>query len=132
MQKLIWPGKIKIIPGYVFRRRNPAIVGVAVLAGKIRPGYPLARAKDLRSIGEIMQIQDQGKPIPEATKGMEVAISIRGNIMVGRQVKEGDELFVDVPEDHIEELLSKYSDLLSEEEKEILNQIRKLRLRLRR
>ncbi|MCD6095702.1 MAG: translation initiation factor IF-2 [Thermoprotei archaeon] len=132
MQKLIWPGKIKIIPGYVFRRRNPAIVGVAVLAGKIRPGYPLARAKDLKHIGEIMQIQDQGKPIPEATRGMEVAISIRGNIMVGRQIKEGDELFVDVPEDHIEELLSKYSDLLSEEEKEILNQIRKLRLRLRR
>ncbi|RLF14043.1 MAG: translation initiation factor IF-2 [Thermoprotei archaeon] len=132
MRKLIWPGKIRILPGYVFRRRNPAIVGVAVLAGRIKPGYPLARARDLRSVGEIMQIQDQGKPIPEATKGMEVAISIRGNVMVGRQIKEGDELYVDVPEDHIDELLSRYSDLLSDEEKEILSEIRKLRRKLKR
>ncbi len=130
LKRLIRPGKIKILPGYVFRRSNPAIVGVEVLAGTIKPGYPLARSKDLRRVGEIMQIQDQGKPIPEATRGMAVAISIRGNIMIGRQVKEGDVLYVDVPDDHIATLLEKFRDMLTDEELELIKELRDLRRKL--
>ncbi|RLF24404.1 MAG: translation initiation factor IF-2 [Thermoprotei archaeon] len=130
LEKLIWPGKIKILPGCVFRRSKPAIVGIAVLAGRIKPGYPLARAKDLKRIGEIMQIQDKGKPISEAVKGMEVAISIKGNIIVGRQIKEGDVLYVDVPEEHMFTMIEKYRDLLSDEEKQVLKEIRELRRKL--
>ncbi len=38
LDKYIRPGKIRILPGYVFRRSNPVIVGVAVLEGLIKPG----------------------------------------------------------------------------------------------
>lgn len=101
-----------------------------MLAGKIRPGYPLVRAKDLKRIGEIMQIQDKGKPIPEATKGMSVAISIRGNVIIGRHVKEGDILYTDVPREHVIKFIQKYSDILSDEEKEIFREIREIRRRI--
>ena len=129
---LVKPGMIRILPGLVFRRRDPAIVGVEVLAGRIRPHYPLARARDLRYVGEILQIQDQGKPIPEAVKGMSVAISIRGNIMVGRQIKEGDILYVSVPEEHMRRLMEDYRDLLTEEELKLLKELRNLRRKISR
>ncbi|MFZ8854760.1 MAG: translation initiation factor IF-2, partial [Thermofilaceae archaeon] len=38
LSKLVLPGRIKLLPGYVFRRSDPAIVGVQVLAGRIRRG----------------------------------------------------------------------------------------------
>lgn len=130
LAKLVLPGKIRLLPGYVFRRSDPAIVGVEVLAGRIRKGYPLM-TKDGRRIGEIMQIQEHKKPLDEATKGQEVAISIRGKVIVGRQIKEGDILYVDVPLDHVERILKRFADELSEEEIEILKQIRALRMGLR-
>ncbi|RLE89095.1 MAG: translation initiation factor IF-2 [Thermoprotei archaeon] len=129
LSKLVLPGKIKVLPGYVFRRSAPAIVGVEVLAGRIRKGYPLITRKGKR-IGEIMQIQEHKKPLEEAVKGQAVAISIRGRVIIGRQVKEGDVLYVDVPLEHITILLEEFADQLSEEEVEILKRIRLLRMGL--
>ncbi len=128
MEKLVLPGAVRILPGYVFRRSNPAIVGVKVLAGRIRGGYPLVLPSG-RKVGEIMQIQVHGEPVSEAVKGDEVAISIRGHVIVGRQVNEGDILYVDVPLDHIDLLLEKFGGELSDEEKELLRELRKLKLR---
>jgi translation initiation factor 5B len=101
-------------------------VGVAVLEGLIKPGYPLIRG-DGKRVGTIMQIQDKGKNIPEARKGMEVAISIEGNIMVGRQVREGDELYVDVPEEHAITLMTQFKDHLTEEEIALLKEILRIK-----
>lgn len=129
LSKLVLPGKIKLLPGYVFRRSDPAIVGVQVLAGRIRRGYPLM-TRDGRRVGEIMQIQEHKKPLDEAVKGQEVAISIRGKVIVGRQIKEGDVLYVDVPLEHANRLLEKFASELSEEEVAILKMVRALRLGL--
>jgi translation initiation factor 5B len=129
LSKLVLPGKIKLLPGYVFRRSDPAIVGVQVLAGRIRRGYPLI-TRDGRRVGEIMQIQEHKKPLDEAVKGQEVAISIRGKVIVGRQIKEGDVLYVDVPLEHANRLLEKFASELSEEEVAILKMVRALRLGL--
>lgn len=122
LNSLVRPGKIRIIPGYVFRRSEPAIVGVEVLGGIIRPGYPLMR-EDGRTLGQIMQIQDKGKPIPEARAGMAVAISIRGNIMIGRHVDEGDIMYTDIPDAHAKKLILKFLDDLSDDEKLVLKEI---------
>ena len=129
LSKLILPGKIKLLPGYVFRRSDPVIVGVEVLSGRIRRGYPLM-TRDGKRIGEIMQIQEHKKPLGEAVKGQEVAVSIRGKVMVGRQIREGDVLYVDVPLDHVEKVLEKFANELSEEEVVMLKQIRALKLGL--
>jgi translation initiation factor 5B len=41
--RLIKPGKIRILPGYVFRKAKPAIVGVEVLVGQIKPKNTLVK-----------------------------------------------------------------------------------------
>ncbi len=127
LEKMILPASIQILPGYVFRRSNPAIVGVRVLIGKIKGGTPLITVSG-RPVGEIMQIQEHEKPLPYAEAGQEVAISIRGKVIVGRHIKEGDTLYADVPLDHINILLERFSDELSEEEIELLKRIRKFKL----
>jgi len=127
LQKLIRPGKIRILPGYVFRRSEPAIVGIEVLGGIVKPGYPLMRASDGKRIGEILQIQDKGKTVGEAKVGQAVAISIKGRVMVGRQINEGDVLYTDVPEKHVELWIKKYKSELSNDELMVLREIVKVK-----
>jgi translation initiation factor 5B len=131
LSRYIRPGKVRILPGYVFRRSDPVIVGVSVLGGIIRPGYPLVR-RDGRRVGIIAQIQDRGRNIDVARRGMEVAVSIQGNVIVPRHIKEGDELYVDVPEEHALDLVSKYRGQLSEDEVEVLVELMNLRREWRR
>ncbi|MCD6089806.1 translation initiation factor IF-2 [Candidatus Bathyarchaeota archaeon] len=120
-ERLVKPAKIKILPGYIFRRAKPAIVGVEVLAGTIKPRLRLIR-EDGKEIGEILQIQDRGKAIPKADKGSQVAISIDKPV-VGRHIDEGDILYVNVPEAHARQLFSKFMERLSSDEIECLNEI---------
>jgi len=113
-ERLIKPGKIKVLPGYVFRRAKPAIFGVEVLAGQIRPKYQLVR-QDGHDLGEIIQIQDRGEAISQANIGMQVAISMNKPV-VGRHINEGDVLYVKVPEQHVKILKTNFQSLLSEDE----------------
>lgn len=127
LSQMTKPGKIQILPGYVFRRSNPAIVGIKVLAGTIKPGVTLV--KDGKEVGRIMQIQKSGKPINEAVVGDEVAISIHGDIIVGRQIREGDVLYVYVPDEQIRQWLFQYRQYLRDDELRALEEYLKSRKR---
>ena len=108
---LVRPGKIEIMDGFVFRRANPAIMGVLVMNGVITSRSPMMKLDGV-SVGRISQIQDSGEAISEAEEGKEVAISMPKPI-VGRHIKERDILIVDVPEKHAKLLRTKYSDRLT-------------------
>jgi translation initiation factor 5B len=117
---LVKPGKIRVMEGYVFRRARPAIFGVEVLAGSIKPKYLLIRAEDGEEIGEIQQIQDQGKTLPYAEKGMQIAVSMEKPIF-GRHIFEKDVLYVKVPERDVKVLQAAFTERLTAEEREALN-----------
>jgi translation initiation factor 5B len=120
-EKLAKPGKIRIMEGYVFRRAKPAIFGVEILGGQLKPKYSLIRAEDGADIGEVQQIQDKGKAIPEAKQGMQVAVSMDKPI-VGRHVFEKDILYVKVSESDAKALLTTHLDKLSADEQEVLKE----------
>jgi translation initiation factor 5B len=122
--QLIKPGKVQIMQGFIFRRAKPAIVGVEVLAGRIRAKYPLIKA-DGTDLGEVSQIQDKGENIPEAKSGMQVAISLEKPI-VGRHIDEKDVLYVKVPESHVKLIKAKFQERLSVDEQEALDEYIKL------
>ena len=46
---------------------------------------------------------------------------------MGRHIKEGDVLYVNVPESHVRVLASEFKDALSDEELELLKEIGKIR-----
>jgi len=121
MDLLIRPGKIRILKGNVFRRSDPAIVGVEILEGVVRPKYPLVN-EDGKRVGTVVHVQDQGKDVPEAGVGKQVAVSI-DKPTVGRHIFEGEVLYVDVPPQHVKILASKFKDYLSPGEVALLSEI---------
>jgi translation initiation factor 5B len=119
LEKLVKPGKILVMSGYIFRRAKPAIFGVEVLAGALKPKTNLVRAESGEDVGELQQIQDKGKGVTEATQGMQVAVSM-DKPTVGRHVFEKDVLFVKVPEPDVRAFQGVYADKLNEDEQQAL------------
>jgi translation initiation factor 5B len=120
-ERLVKPGKIKLLPGYVFRKAKPAIVGVEVLAGRIKPKYELIK-EDGSYVGEVMQIQDRGEAVSEANAGMQVAVSLN-KPTVGRHVQERDVLYVKMSEQQAKNLSTKFQDRLTPDELQALNEL---------
>jgi translation initiation factor 5B len=121
LEKLVRPAKISVIPGYVFRRAKPAIFGVDVAVGILKPKTNLVRADDGEDVGELQQIQDKGKAVSQATQGMQVAVSM-DKPTVGRHIFEKDVLFVKVPEPDVRAFQGAFADQLNEEEQAVLKQ----------
>jgi len=121
LEKLVKPAKIRVIPGYIFRRAKPAIFGVEVVAGTLKPKINLVRAEDGEDIGELEQIQDKGKSLPTATQGMQVAVSM-DKPTVGRHVFEKDVLFAKMPEPDVRAFQGVFADKLSLEEQETMSE----------
>lgn len=115
----IHPGMIKILPEYIFRVSHPAIVGVRIMAGRIKNEMKLMK-DDGRLIGRIKGIQSDNKSVDEAVQGEEVAISIDG-VTVGRQIKGEDILYTDIPESDAKKLGE--MNVLNIDEKDVLNKI---------
>ncbi len=124
-EHLVFPGKIRILPGHCFRVSNPLICGIEVLEGRIKKGASLLNATG-EEIGTIRNIQLEKKEVGSASKGEQLAVSISGPTF-GRQVKEKQILFVDVPISDAKLLEKKYSASLSEGEKELLKETKKLK-----
>jgi translation initiation factor 5B len=118
-QEYMHPAMMKFLPEYVFRISHPAVIGVRILAGRIKTGIKLMK-DDGRVLGIIKSIQSENKPIDEAIQGQEVAISIEG-ITVGRQIKGEEILFSDIPTSDAKKL--REMDVLNQDEKDVLNKI---------
>ena len=126
LERIPTPAKLKILPGCIFRQSRPAIVGVEVLAGKIRTGVELLNSRGA-NVGPINEIQDKGESISRAEQGMQVAIALRKPV-VGRHIYENDILYVHLAAEEIAELKGR-SGVLSVEEAEVLEELRELKLK---
>ncbi|MGD0477036.1 MAG: translation initiation factor IF-2 [Nitrososphaerales archaeon] len=119
------PCKLRVLPGAFFRRNDPAVFGVEVLAGLLKPKVRLM-SSDGRELGTVGQIQDNAKPVAEAKQGDKVAISVDGPTL-GRQVKEEDTIYT-LPRSHEARMLrTKYVGSLTEDEIKALEDIIKIK-----
>ena len=119
--ELIHPAKLEILPGYIFRASKPAIVGIRVLGGTLRPGVRLIRP-DGTEIGVIKALQKDGESVPAAEESTELAASIDGAV-VGRNVREGDTLLVGLSESMARALKGQS---LTPREQEILEEVARI------
>lgn len=124
LDTLVRPCKMQIMHGYVFRESNPAVVGTDILVGKIKTRTPIMNTKG-QEISEVKGIQDNKEGISEAESGKQVAISL-SNVIVGRQIKEGDILYSAIGEADFRKLktLKKY---LKKDELEVLKEIAEIK-----
>lgn len=116
---LIRPAKLKIMKNHIFRQSNPAIVGMDILAGKVKTGYPLM--KDGKAITYIKSMKDDKDNVNEAKSGTQLAIALDG-VTVGRQINEEDILYTIISESDFRKLKELKSHL-SKDEIETLKEI---------
>ncbi|MDD5339741.1 MAG: translation initiation factor IF-2 [Candidatus ainarchaeum sp.] len=126
LEKLTWPGKIKVLDGYVFRASKPAVFGVDVLAGRIKSGYRLMN-KAGEVVGEIREIQKEKEKVTEASAGDQLAISCDG-ISIGKNVAEGELLYTYMIVDELKKWDGQLH-MLSEDEKALFAEIRRALVR---
>ena len=117
-EKIVYPGKIKILADHIFRRSGPAVVGVRILGGQLHIGQRLLTL-DGTKVGQVKSIRIGDSSHKEAKQGDEVAVAIQG-ATVGRGIDEEDILLVDVPASHASRLRKLE---LTSAEKEILDEL---------
>jgi len=119
LERIIRPVKLRILPGFVFRKRKPAIFGVEILAGVLKPDTPMQK-EDGKDVGKIKNIEKEGKIISSAKTGDKVAVSME-EPTIGRQINEGDVLMSVVTKSNVEGLKEIWNRL-HEDEKQLLKE----------
>ncbi len=112
------PAKFLVMRDHIFRISKPAVVGVRILAGRVRSDQSVMR-EDGKVIGRIQSMQLDKRTIKEGKMGEEVAMAISGP-MVGRHFNEEDILYINIPEGKVPDLINSE---LSVEEREVLDHI---------
>lgn len=112
--------KLEILPGNIFRNSNPAIFGVRVAGGKVKPGTLLITQNN-EKMSRVKGMQAEKQSLQEATSGMELAISLPG-VTFDRQLKDTKYLFSDLSEAQFKEF-KKNKGLLNSEDIKILQEI---------
>lgn len=117
--EVIIPAKILLLNGCVFRQSNPAVIGIEVLGGTLKIGMKMT--KDGKPMTYIKEIQHEMKSLAEAECPKQAAVALP-DIVIGRQIKEGDILYTDISEhDFIK--LKQLKRFLNDKEIEILKEI---------
>ncbi|SDM97652.1 translation initiation factor 5B [Halogranum gelatinilyticum] len=121
LDKIVRPCRFRILEDHVFRQNNPAVVGVEVLAGTIKNNQYVVKwdGNETTRVGQLNGIQEQGEDVSQARAGKRVSVAIDGPT-VGRQIDEGDELWIDLPEKHAKILEQELSSEIPGDELEAL------------
>jgi translation initiation factor 5B len=122
LENITRPARFEILDDHTFRQSDPAVVGVEIRGGLLRRNSRIVNfdGSEPERVGMLKSIQDGGEDVDEARTGERVAVSIDGPT-VGRQIKEGDELWVEIPEKHAKILEQELTDDISADEREVLS-----------
>ncbi len=118
---LTFPAQVKVLPHACFRVSDPAVFGIELIAGRLKPGYVLMNEKG-DVIGKIREMQAEKTKLESAKKGEQFAISVDGPTF-GRQVKEEQTLYTRVTDSDERLLQGEHSNLIDEEERQLLKKI---------
>lgn len=124
---VIFPAEIHVLRNSCFRVSHPAIFGMTVAIGRVKPGDVIMNY-DGEVIGRVKGIQNEKMPMDVAKKGESAAMSM-DEPTFGRQIKDDDVLYTRVRDSDEKLLLYKAPDLLDDEEKALLNKIIEIKKR---
>ncbi|WP_058992808.1 translation initiation factor IF-2 [Haloarcula sp. CBA1127] len=122
LENITRPAKFRILQDHTFRQSDPAVVGVEILSGELRRNVNVIRwdGGEANRVGTLKTIQDEGEDVDSARAGERMAVSIQGPT-VGRQIEEGDDLWVEIPEKHAKILEQELKEDISVDEREALS-----------
>ncbi|KAI8824354.1 P-loop containing nucleoside triphosphate hydrolase protein [Fimicolochytrium jonesii] len=134
--KAVFPCVLKIVPGAVFSRRNPIILGADVVEGNLRIGTPLCvyseETSSVIKLGRVTSIELNHKAQQEAKKGgPAVAIKIEcpdfeTPKLFGRHFTEKNELYSHITRPSIDILKTTFRNDLSKDDWALVVKLKKI------
>lgn len=129
----VFPCVLRIVPGCVFNKRDPIILGVDVVDGTLRVGTPLSvPSQGNIGIGKVTSIELNHKNVTEVRRGgPSVAIKIEHASyeparLVGRHFTERDELVSKISRTSIDVLKDNFRNDLSKEDWALVVKLKKV------
>ena len=110
---------------YIFRNFKFVVYDVSEEAGTLKPKVRLI-TNEAKKVGRIHQIQYKGQNLDKEEKDTEVAISIRG-LEIGKDIGKDETLFVSLPESHVRQLMARFLNELTSDQKDALREYIQLR-----
>ncbi|BBN08146.1 translation initiation factor 5B [Marchantia polymorpha subsp. ruderalis] len=132
-EEAVFPCVLKLMPGCIFNKKDPIIVGVDVVEGIAKVGTPLCiPSREFIEIGRIASMEVNHKVVDTAKKGNTVAMKIVGTNaeetqkMYGRHFDMEDEFVSSITRKSIDLLKENYRDDLTMEDWRLLVKLKKL------
>jgi translation initiation factor 5B len=123
---IVFPGAVEVLPNSFFRTTHPAIFGIKVVGGRIKPGYRMITDGGIM-LGKIKGIQNEKEPADIAKKGDSMAISIEGPTL-GRQIRENMILYTHITDEDYKLLSKSFAHLINDEERALMEKIHNIKL----
>ncbi|XP_060922745.1 eukaryotic translation initiation factor 5B [Limanda limanda] len=127
----VFPVKIKILPNFVFKSRDPIVMGVTVEAGVLKQGTPICvPSKDFLDIGIVTSIEMNHKAVDSAKKGQEICIKIEpipgeSPKMYGRHFEDTDMLVSKITRASIDALKNWFRDEMTRTDWQLIVELKK-------
>lgn len=127
----VFPCKLRILPNCIFNKRDPIVIGVEVLAGKLKQDTPIwVVGKDIM-IGKVTSIQSNHVEKDMAKVGEEVCIKIENTSsdapkMIGRHFEESDMLISHISRESIDACKNYFRDDLEKTDWQLTVELKKV------
>lgn len=127
----VFPCKLRILPNCIFNKRDPIVIGVEVLAGKLKQDTPLwVVGKDI-IIGKVTSIQSNHVEKEIAKVGDEVCIKIENTSsdapkMIGRHFEETDTLISHISRESIDACKNYFRDDLEKSDWSVMIELKNI------
>jgi len=129
----VFPVILKIIPGNVFNKKNPIILGMDVLEGTLKVGTPLCIPEaEFLTIGKVTSIQNNHKEVKLAKTGSSVAVKIepmndeQSHLLFGRQFDHKKDVYSQITRDGISALKENFKEEMGVEDWRLLSKMKKI------
>ncbi|CAD7974055.1 unnamed protein product [Amoebophrya sp. A25] len=128
----VFPCVLKIVPQYVFNKKNPIVVGVDVVEGLVKVGTPLCVPDQGNlEIGRIVGVERDNKSVDSAKKGESVCVKIQPNqlqshIVLGRHFSVTQALYSKITRQSIDTLKAHYKDEMSQDNWKLVVTLKKV------
>jgi len=130
----VFPVQLKIVPQYIFNKRDPIVLGVEIEDGQLRIGTPLCVMQpsgEPLEIGYVGSIENNKKPVEIAKKKQSVALKIlarndQTHIMYGRHFDHTNQIFSKISRESIDCLKEVFRDDMSKEDWKCVVKIKKI------
>jgi len=125
-QEAVFPVVLEIDKQYVFRKKDPFILGCTVLGGQLRPGTPICvPEKDFLEIGRVASFEKDKKPVKIARQGEQVCVKIepttaQNHITYGRHFDHANKLYSKISRASIDTLKEHFKDEMKKEDWELV------------